>query len=86
MFKKVIVASAVGCVALLCAACSDDVEDACKRMKEKCAGDSFVSQLDCAAVKEQYEKASDAQKEKTDKNVECVMDAETCDAIKQCGS
>lgn len=84
LIKRIVIASLVACFALLTAACSDDVEDACEHTNELCASKAGYQKADCAKQNDAYDKLTDAQKEKADKQVECAMDADTCDGVIAC--
>jgi hypothetical protein len=84
MLKKIIVLSVVSTIALLSMACSDDAEDACEHINEKCASQQGFTANDCAKSNDEYDKLTDAQKEQADKLIECVMDKDSCEAITGC--
>lgn len=84
MLKKIIVVSVVASIALLCAACSSDAEDACEHLNEICASKQGFTKMDCAKSKADYDKLSDADKEKSDKIIECIMDKDSCDQAAAC--
>jgi len=84
MFKKAIVVCTTAIVVLLCTACSKDAEDACEHMNELCGTQEGFTKADCSKSKDDYDKLSDADKEKSDKMVECIMDANTCEAAVGC--
>lgn len=86
MLKKIIVLSLVGSIALLVAACGDDAKDACEHTNEKCASQQGFQKQDCSKAEENYDKLSDSDKEKADKQVECIMDANDCAAIIACAT
>jgi hypothetical protein len=82
--KRILVVSIVASLGLLTAACSDDAEDACEHINEVCASQQGFTKQDCSKSSENYDKLSDAEKEKADKLVDCVMDADTCTAVTAC--
>lgn len=82
LLKRILIASVVASVAILTAACGNDAEDACNHIKEKC---EQLKSLDCSKANDEYDKLSDSDKEKQDKIIDCVMDADTCEAIGKCG-
>lgn len=84
LLKRILIASIVASLGVLTAACSDDAEDACEHIKEVCKEASGSS--DCSKANDEYDKATDAQKEAYDKIIECVMDAENCEAVAKCSS
>ena len=84
MLKKIIVLSLVSTVALLSMACSDDAEDACEHINEKCASQQGFTANNCGTANDEYDKLTDAQKEQADKLIECVMDKDDCAAITTC--
>lgn len=86
MLKKIIVLSLVGSVAFLAAACGDDAEDACEHINEKCGSVQGFQKQDCSKAEENYDKLSDSDKEKADKQIECIMDADNCEGIAKCAT
>lgn len=88
LFKKIVVCGVVASLALLTAACSDSYEDVCEHINELNCSQGV--KLDCKAFAEEAEKAedkaTDAEKEKADKAKECIMDAESCDALAKCNA
>jgi hypothetical protein len=80
LLKRIAIVTVAATIGFLSAACSDDSEDACKHINDVCK-----LKLDCSKANDDYDKLSDADKEKQDKAIDCVMDADTCDAIQKCG-
>lgn len=84
ILKRIVIVSMVGTFALLTAACSDDSKDACEHVNEVCASQQGFTKQDCSKADESYDKLSDSDKEKADKQIECIMDADTCEAVTKC--
>lgn len=86
MPKKVLVVSLVASLTLLVMACSADAEDSCERANELCASRAGFVKSDCSRSSDDYDKLSDAQKEKADRVIECIDDADSCDEVVKCNS
>lgn len=86
MFKKVIIACAVACVSLLSVACGNDIKSACEHTNDICGSTQGFQKIDCNKAEEEYDKKSDADKEKSDKAAECILDKDKCEDIVSCAS
>lgn len=84
MLKKIVVVSLVALVTLLTVACGNDAEDACEHINELCSSQEGYVKGDCSKSSDDYDKLSDADKEKADKIADCINDADNCDAAVKC--
>ncbi|MBX3227858.1 MAG: hypothetical protein KIT84_22880 [Labilithrix sp.] len=84
MLKKIIVVSLVASIALLTVACSNSAEDACEKVNELCESQQGFQKSNCSESSDKYDKLSDAEKEKADKQADCIDDAKTCDDAIKC--
>jgi hypothetical protein len=86
MLKKIVVVSIVAIITALTMACGNGAEDACDTINEKCASQQGFTKQDCSKASDDYDKLSDADKEKADKYIDCVDDASDCAAIIACAA
>ena len=84
MLKKTFIVGFVASLTFLVMACGNDAEDTCEHTNEKCAIQQGFVKADCSKASDNYDKLSDADKEKADKQADCINDADTCEAILKC--
>lgn len=65
-----------------------DFEGSCERQKELCSDNALLQAFDCAALakvaEEQYDNATDEQKDASKKQADCIDDAADCEAASKC--
>jgi hypothetical protein len=70
-----VVAVVAGGVVLV-AACGNSAEDSCEKLNDLCGGQGLKA--DCSKASDNYDKLSDADKEKADKAADCIDNANDC--------
>lgn len=83
--KKLIILSMV---AMFAGACGPTAESACEDLKDTCEGDKTygeaVKGVKCEDAQKDYDDSSDAEKEASDKIIDCIDEAEDCTTKMAC--
>lgn len=85
MSKAILSACGIAILSLFMVGCGNDIKKACEHMNDLCSSEENYMKMDCDAVEKLYDNQSDSEKDKADKNADCVLDKKSCEEAMKCG-